>query len=165
MMLCAATCSAQQVSIVEQLPDGSYVVKIAGAEFRAFNAAKMKEIEDRKAELDACGKDRAEANGQIATLKDENKQLSAKVSLVEQQRDLAKNDLQDTRVFVAQQKRLLDQETQLRKDSQQFVPHNSGNGFAGKLLDLFDKPEVQGLFKIGLPLLQTGRSFMTRCGP
>lgn len=163
MMLFAVTCSAQQVSIVEQLSDGSYILKIDGAEFRAFGAAKMKELEGRKADLAACQRDGALAEGQIAVLTDEKQKLVEKVSLTERQRDDFKNQLQDTRVFVAQQKQLLDQEAQLRKDSQQFVPHGNGSGLGARLLSFFDKPAVQAGFKIGIPLLQTGKQFLSQC--
>jgi chromosome segregation ATPase len=165
----SSLCRAQELKLVKDLDEHSFVVERNGKRFKAVDDALLNEqakaFDKLTAERDAARNDGAEADKQIATLRDENKKLTEKVSFTEQQRDLAKNDLQDTRVFVAQQKQLLDQETQLRKDTAQFVPHSSGNGFAGKLLDFFDKPAVQGLFKIGFPLLQTGRSFMTRCGP
>lgn len=165
ILMWSANALCQQAEVTKKLGDGSLIVEFQGQKYRAITDDQMKALDKVQLERDAYKKDVGDANAQIATLNHELETTKGKVATVEQQRDLAKNDLQDVRVFSAQQKQLLDQETQLRKDSQQFVPHSSG-GLAGKFLDFFDRPAVQGLFKIGIPLLQTGRSFTTaRCVP
>lgn len=143
------------------------MVEIGGKRFKAVDNELLNEqskvFDKLTAERDAARKDGAAADAQIVALKNEKQKLAEKVSFTEQQRDDARRNLQDARVFIAQQKQLLDQETQLRKDSQQFVPHGSGNGFGAKLLSFFDKPAVQAGFKIGIPLLQMGKQFLGSC--
>jgi hypothetical protein len=148
----SSLCRAQEAKVVKQLDAHSFVVTIDGKTFKAVDNELLNEQ----------AKSFDKLNATIATMGRVNAELQTKVSLTEQQRDDAKNSLQDARVFTAQQKQLLDEETALRKDSQQFVPHGSG-GFVGKFLAFFDKPAVLAGFKIALPLAQAAKTFSMQC--
>lgn len=148
-----------QVTLVKQLDEHSAVVEINGKRYKAVDNdllnEQAKSFDKLTAERDAARADGAQANAEIVALND-------KVGQVAQQRDDARRDLQDARVFISQQKQVIDQEASWRKGAQQFVPHGS-SGFAGKFLAFFDKPAVQAGFKIALPLAQAAKSFSMQC--
>jgi len=156
-------CRAQEAKVIKRLDEHSFEVEIGGQRFKAVDNVLLNEqsrsFDKLTAERDAA---RKEAAALDETFADEKKKLNDKVEQLTQQRDSARRDLQDARVFSAQQKQLLDQEAALRKESQQFVPHGGG-GFADKFLAFFDKPAVQAGFKIALPLAQTFRQFSMQC--
>lgn len=52
MTLLSLTLAAQEVKIVEQLPDKSYVVQIAGENYRALPPTRMSEIQETYGERD-----------------------------------------------------------------------------------------------------------------
>lgn len=56
LILCAATFEtrAQDVKLVERMPDGSLIVRVDGVEYRALGAEKLTELAAQKIELNAA---------------------------------------------------------------------------------------------------------------
>jgi hypothetical protein len=54
LLLLTISAHAQAVSVVEKLPDGSYVVSIEGVEYRAITADQARAISTRKVDLEMC---------------------------------------------------------------------------------------------------------------
>lgn len=159
----SSLCQAQQATVVKQLDEHSFVVEIGGKRYKAVDNELLNEqarsFDKLTAQRDAALADVSAANSQSSVLRDEKVKLEGKVNDLIAQRDDARRDVQDARVFIAQQKQLLDQEAEARKATQQFIPHGNSGGWAGKLLDFFDKPAVQAGMKIVLPLAQTAKTF------
>jgi len=152
------TCSAQEARIVERLADGSYVVSIAGVEHRAFDAAKMRELEKRKVDLDAALRINAEKDAQIKELGLQVELKEAQKALIQQKADSFKADFERSQEDAKRNFGLFVGERELRVEAQQFIPHGQTNGFWGKVLNTLDSPASQAFWKLAVPTYQ-----MMRC--
>ena len=159
-------CNAQQsIKIVEKLPDGSYVIAIDGVEFRAITGDKAVELAKQKVDLDACKKISAEKDIQIKELTLLRDLAEAQKALVQQKADSFKADFDRSQEDAKRNFGLFMGERQLRIESQQFIPHGSGNGLGVKILKLFDSPYGQAGIKLVNPLVQTAIMSLRKCTP
>lgn len=150
-MLFAVTCNAQEVKLVEKLADGSYVVSIAGVEYRALAADRMRTVEKNEVELTALRtvtseqQKQIQAQDQLLSLAGERNDLQKKIS------DSLQTDLDRTRADSARWQNLFTSERELRQESQQFIPHGSTTKW-DKLLGLFDSQGFQFTLKAAIPV-------------
>lgn len=157
MIAFAQICESQTIRLVEKLADGSYIVSIDGAEFRAISGEKAIEIAKRKLDLEMAQKVNAELTGQVKEALLERDLAKAQMALVQQKSDSFEADFKRARDDAARNFSLFQSERELRIESSQFIPHGSVKGFWGKVLTALDSGPSQAAFKIGLPVLNTLR--------
>jgi hypothetical protein len=166
-MLFAATSKAQQSTVTEKTVDG-YIVTIEVSpgvwiEHRAFGPAKMKELENTKAERDAFQADNIKANAEVAVLTDKNKLLQTNFDLQSSLAASYKADFDRSQEDAKRNFGLFMGEREIRVQQQQFIPHGKAGGFGGKVLSFLDSGYGQSLFKLVVPSATFLRTYTARC--
>src|SRR5262245_55110883 len=124
-MCSASLCSAQR--IVEALPDDSFIVEINGKNYRAIDATKVREIEKLRIDAKRDSKISVEKEKQIAALNRLGELQTQNADLQKKVADSFESDFQRSQTDAARWRNLFMTERDLRRDSQQFIPHgNSG---------------------------------------
>jgi hypothetical protein len=150
LTLCAGSlCKAQSpdppvnytATVIESLPDGGYVVEIAGVKFRAVTDDQLREIQARKLELTNCSQERSLVNDELGKLK-------AALALAQKDAQLANAQATIERERAGRFQTLFEGEQALRLQAEQLVHR-------GRVSRFFDNPWVQVAIKIGLPALVT----------
>jgi hypothetical protein len=134
----AAPVTAQQVRVIEALPDGDFILSIDGTEYRAISADHARDLLATKAEAKA--------------LADTNQVLALKISHLENALTLAHKDasLADLQRSLERERAdkfqaMYQGESDLRKQSESLR--------GGTIRSLFDNPWMQVGVKLGLPIL------------
>jgi hypothetical protein len=123
--------------VVEALPDGGYVVEIAGVKYRAVTDDQLREIQARKLELTNCSQERS-------LLEDEIGKLKTALALAQKDAQLADAQAAVERERAGRFQALFEGEQALRLQAEQLVHR-------GRVSRFFDNPWVQVAIKVGLP--------------
>ena len=150
VLLASLPCMAQEVKIIEKMPDGSYVVSISGVEYRALGADKMKDLLQQKADFETLKQIDSEKDTQIKAQAQEVELLKKDVHISNLERDSYKSDFERVRQDSQRNFNLFMTERDLRVEATQFIPHGSKTGF-GKFLSLFDSQGAQTALKLVVP--------------
>lgn len=126
-------------TVIESLPNGGYVVEIAGIKYRAVTDEQLREIRARKLELASCALERSMLDDEIAKLK-------AVIALTQKDAQLAEAQATIERERAGRFQALFDGEHALRLLAEQLVHR-------GRVSRFFDNPWVQVAIKVGLPVL------------
>jgi len=133
-----STSSAQVFEQIEILPDGSRIIKIDGAVFRAITPAKVEELANQKDELRVCKVNETRFND-LLTIERQN------VTIAQQQTSIERGN------FV-RATQLLEKERELRQKAMEFAPvSGTPKGFGGWLLKAVNSPYGAVAFKLVLP--------------
>ncbi|GEM_PF-6067869 len=137
-----AKTTEKKISIVEQLPDGDFIVAIDGVEYRAVTAKHVRQMLIDKAKLQSA--------------EETNVLLERKVTTLESALELAKSNTQlsTTKANLEREraekfKALWEGEKGLREQAQSLI--RSPN----RATKFFDNPFVQFSVKLGIPTLQS----------
>jgi len=153
----ASICSAQ-VRVVERLSDGSYVVSIDGAEYRAISGDKAVELAKQKVDLIAAEKLNQEKDSQIAKQAEEIQLLKKDVEIAGLKARSFEADFKRAREDAARNFSLFQSERDLRIEAGSFIPRGNSHGFWGKFLDAMNSQQAAVFWKIAVPTYS-----MVRC--
>lgn len=139
----AQTQSPTKVTAVVKgaLPDGSYIVAIDGADYKALPAATVREVLRTNEELAKCQSIRAVNDKQIET-------YEATLGLLKRDRDLADKEAQLERERGLRFSAMYTLEHDLRLKSEQVNARSGTSNF-------FDRPLVQIWWKAAMPAFQS----------
>ena len=129
------TCEAQELKLVEKLPDGEAIITIDGVEMRAITAEHARRIAEGKAECDRVTRERD-------LLAAQNNLLKRQSELALKDRDLADASIGLEQKRADQYKLLYEGEHNLRLAAEQL-------GHRGRVSKFFDNPITQIGLKIG----------------
>ena len=127
----------ETAKVIEVLPDGGFVVEIAGLKYRAITDDQLREIQTRKLELSSCAGERSLLNQEVGKLK-------AALALAQKDAQLADAQATVERERAGRYQAMLEGEQALRRQAEQLVHR-------GRVSRFFDNPWVQVAIKIGLP--------------
>jgi hypothetical protein len=150
-------CNAQPATVIEALPEDSFIVRIGDKDYRALNADKVRELLKQKVDLDAAQKTNAELMIQIRELTLQRDLAHAQESLQKQRADSFEADFKRAREDTIRNFELFQSERSLRIEATQFIPHSSIKGVWGKILNALDHPASQATFKMFIPLMNAAR--------
>lgn len=143
-MFCATICSAQTATVKEALPDGSFIVVINGEELRTVNAAKAREIQERKIKLEAA---EAKLIVDAKTIAELNNQIELMIRDV----NLAQSQTQTLAERSAKFEELYTAEKELRLAAEKLIGRRS------RTTEFFEHPAVQIIFKAAVPVISAFR--------
>jgi len=154
-LTCCATSFSQR--IVETLPDDSFIVEIAGKEYRAINADKVREIQKAKIDLDTAQRINSEKDKAIEIQAQEIALLKKDVEIVGLKAQSFEADFKRSREDAARNLSLFESERALRVEASGFIPKGNAHGFWGHVLDALNSQPAQVAFKVGLPIFTAMR--------
>jgi hypothetical protein len=129
----------RQVSVVEALPDGGYVVEIDGVKYRAVTDDQLRSFAAQRINLTACAEEHTLTNEAIAKLK-------AALDLARKDAELATAQTAIEQERAGRFEAMYNGEHNLRIQAEQLSQR-------GRVSRFLDQPVTQVAIKLGLPLL------------
>lgn len=157
LLLFCLPVAAQEVRIVESLPNDQFIVSISGKEYRALNADKVAELAKQKIDLEAAQKINAE---QVIQIRELTLERDLAIEREARQKDKAASfeaDFNRAREDAARNFSLFTSERDLRGEAQQYVPRGRATGKLARFLDFLNSQPAQLTIKWIVPVVNTLR--------